>query len=198
MACTRSNSARLATWVKGSRLALSARLWQRCSNEISEEASCRSRIVPRVLPLPPMTAVIGCRHGHATAVAAPDREPPQGLHPGGNRRQHGAIGLADGLVLLVAELENLRVPALLVEARAGDARQPFGPVVPLHNAALRVDEDHGVVHIVQELALEDRRFAQRAGGGERGCGRIPVGVGRPRIERKQPRQPRGTGAKRKR
>ena len=63
------------------------------------------------------------------------------------------------LVLLVGQLEDVRMPALLADARAGDARQPFGPVVPLHDAALRIDEDHGVVHVVQQLGLEERCFA---------------------------------------
>ena len=71
------------------------------------------------------------------AVASPDREPPQRLHAGTDRRQDGTIGLAYGAVLLIGELEDVRVPALLADARAGDARQPFGPVVPLHDVAPR-------------------------------------------------------------
>ena len=59
-----------------------------------------------------------------------------------------------GVVLLVGQLEDVRVPALLTDARAGDARQAFGPVVPLHDAALRADEHNRVVHVVQQFGLE--------------------------------------------
>ena len=104
---------------------------------------------------------------HATAVAAPNREPSQGLHTGVDGRGHRAIVFADGVVLLVAKLEDIRLPALLADARAGNARQPFGTMVPDHDAAPRVDEDHGVVHVVEELGFEDRGLALAAGNGRR-------------------------------
>ena len=62
------------------------------------------------------------------------------------------------------------MPLLLADACAGNARQPFRAVVPGDDESLGIDEDHGVVHVVQQFGLEERYSlddAPAAGAGRR-------------------------------
>ena len=78
------------------------------------------------------------------------------------------------------------MPVFLPDARAGDARQPLRPVVPLHDAALPSTKTTASYMLSSSLASKDDASPGRAFG-RGGCSReVPIGVGRLRIERKQP------------
>ena len=129
MAWTRSNSARLATWVNGSLVAFSCRLWHRCSSEVSDEASWNSRIAPCEMPCSSMHGDGVGIDGHRPLAAAENRQPAQRLHAAADGRMHGAVGLAD------ARVPFRRTGPAVPGATSARARWP--PAMPVSRSAPR-------------------------------------------------------------
>ena len=94
--------------------------------------------------------------GDRLLAAAENRQSPQRLHAATDGRVDGAIAFADGASFFIAKPQQERMPQLAANAGARNARQPLGPAVPQHDTAGGVDEHYGVVHGVQEPALEHR------------------------------------------
>ena len=182
---TRSNSARLATRVNGSRSRLLvealAPFFQRDLGRGVVQQQDRSQ----------HRAVVG-QHGNDVAVDGdrppvppPDAQPAQRLNPRLDRGRHGAVRVAHGVALLVAQIQQLRQPLAPVHACARNARHPLRAVVPRLHHQTGVDEHHRVVHVVGQPGVE-KALDVAGRGSARGRAEPPVGFDRRGVQRPQP------------
>ena len=119
-------------------MAFSCRLWQRCSSEISDEASWNSRIAPCVIALL-------VDHRDRVGVDGHGRWPLRPIIV--NRRSDwtpqrmavvtGQSASLIGAPFFVGELQQSGCHGWPQMLALDDARQPFRAAVPKHDAALR-------------------------------------------------------------
>ena len=125
-------------------------------------------------------------NGNQLLVAAADSKPSERLHSGENCTGDGTILGGQGVALFVMDLQERRLPLPFEHGRLGHAGQTLRPVIPLLDAQGGVDENHGVVHVVQKPGLEEVALA--AGGGVFGWrfAKAPRGVGRIGVQLAEP------------
>ena len=115
-----------------------------------------------------MQHAIAREHGNHVRVdrgslstATANGQPPHRLHGRRHRIGDGAILFANLTPVVVLHLDQARAPLLLHDRRALDACQAFRSSVPQYDFLRAVDEDHRVMHAVDQLLLEQAAHGTR-------------------------------------
>ena len=135
-------------------MAFWCRLWQRSSSDTCPEASCSTIATPRGVASSPTTGMlcastITSRPLRPRTIKRCDR-----LQPAAKRALAGHMLAHAQLAAFVAQVDQFRVEDALDGAGGVDARQPLGPAVPQHDLPVGIDEDHRIIHVVQQPLLK--------------------------------------------
>ena len=158
-ASTRSNSARLATCVSGSCVAMSCRLWQRLfERDFRRDVVHQQRQRRRPMPAASTTGDGLHVDGERLAVATGDVQSSHPLHARSQRSRHRAIVVGDRPFVFVAQFQQRSARTIaLPHALAGNARSsrsvPWFQHSHLCDASTKITR---VVHVVDQLLLEQR------------------------------------------
>ena len=114
------------------------------------------------------------------AVAAHDVDAADRLDAGLDRAGDRALIVRNAALVVVVHVEQAGQEHPPERGLAADAGEPLDAGVPEHDAAIGVDEQHAVVHVVDEHLLEQRHGRGGGGNGARfaGDGSFPGQVAR--------------------
>ena len=114
--------------------------------------------------------------GDTITATSADAQSSEGLDTGGNGVDDGAILVGDGRSLFAMDVEEAWRPLSVAYAGAGDPGHSFCAVIPSEDAHGGVDEDNGIVHVVEEAILKEPHVVAVLGL-DGAIGECPVGVG---------------------
>ena len=92
--------------------------------------------------------------GYVPALTSHDADAAEPLDAGRNCVGDGAIVVGDALLATVAHVHQIRQQGSAAGSGAADAGKSLDTRVPQQNRGLAIDEHHAVVHVVDQLFLE--------------------------------------------